>query len=251
LSSLSKSCKIKVLTTVLILVTLRSNSYGQNLIFYGLQPNISVTKELTSKWEAIMTSYSFIHPWGNKEYDVYYRPINWQFYLQSGLSYKLHSFLRVESGYVFQRTNSSGIENDHTLENRAWEGVMSDIPLSKKISFLQRLRCEERFLFNWSQDNRVFNIRLRYRVGLKIKLGWKQREKKPYYLICYNEIFAVPYGPTNAFFNENRFYFGIGYTLNSTYRIETGYFMQYLIRDPQRDYRILNLFQLSWLINLK
>ncbi len=192
-----------------------------------------------------------MHPYGSTEYGVYYRPLDWQYYFQAGLAYKLKPFLKVETGYVLQRTNSGGIEPDHTFENRPWQGLISDVHLTKNISLFQRFRTEERFIYNWEQYNHVFSFRMRYRVGIKAKLKWKQGERTPYYITGYNEFFVVPYGLTNAFYNENRLYLAMGYSLNTVSSFEVGYFMQYIVRDPQRDYRILNLLQLSWIIKLK
>ena len=245
--------KLWQLYSILLLSALISSAdlNAQNLVFYGLQPNVSVSKVFSPKWESTVNGYSFMHPYGNKEYGVYYRPVDWQFYLQGGISYVLNPFIKLESGYVFQRTNSSGVEDDHQTESRPWEGVFSEIPLGKKISLLQRFRVEERFLYNRKEKTHAFSVRLRYRLGVKIKLNWKVGERKPYYLNTYNEVFFVPYGPTPAFYNENRLYFGLGYTINSVCRFEAGYFMQYLIRDVQQNFRMLNLLQLSWIMVFK
>src|SRR6185437_8745740 len=149
-----------------------SSIYGQDLTFYGIQPSIALTKGVTSKLDLITNSYSFMHPYSSTEYGVHYRPIDWQFYFQAGLAYKLTSTLKLEGGYVLQRTNSSGIETDHTFENRPWQGLISDVHLSKNISLYHRFRTEERFLYNWDQNTHVFSFRMGYRVGLKVKLNW-------------------------------------------------------------------------------
>lgn len=200
-----------VLLPILLLVFLCPNitqaqdsNIGNWLIYIG-------NKKLNEKW--------------NIHNEVQYRNYNVvgdleQLLLRTGLGYNItkNSNLLLGYGYILSE-NYIGETNDKVSvnEHRIFQQLITKQKIGK-VGLSHRYRFEQRFVEN------DFKMRLRYFLGIKIPLQYKEDGKNPLYLSMYNEIFL---NTESSVFDRNRVYGGLGYKFSDNLRLELGYMNQY------------------------
>lgn len=158
--------------------------------------------------------------------------------LRSGLNFHVTKTLTATSGYalIHNRRVVSGISG-YSTEHRIWEQLLYNHKL-KKIFVTHRLRLEQRFISKvmvinnqLKNDGSVYANRFRYFIRTVIPLQPQEPFSKGLFAALQNEVFFNIGNTTNVngkLFDQNRLYFAIGYRLNSSFDLETGYLNQYI-----------------------
>lgn len=182
----------------------QSNNVGTWLVYFGNQ-------KINNQW--------------NIQSDFQYRDYRFfgqrnQFIARGGLGYNLkaqnHNLLL---GYAYVATDTYDEFDAKTgtkIENRIYQQYLYRNKIGSN-SITQRFRLEERFFSS------EFGLRGRYFISVQKPFKNRNGNKNTTYFSAYNELFINLNGVQ---FDRNRFYTGIGYTLNESIRVETGYMIQ-------------------------
>lgn len=167
------------------------------------------SKKINTKW--------------NLHHEVQYRNYNAigdleQLLLRTGMGYSLTDNSNLLLGYGFIRsenyqdnTDDKNIVNEH----RIFQQFITKAKINN-IGLQHRYRFEQRFV----EDD--FKVRFRYFLGITLPFS---SDSDKTYLSAYNEIFL---NSRSDVYDRNRTYFGLGYKLNSTLKVELGYMNQFL-----------------------
>ena len=235
-------CKIPLLA---LLAFHGGHSYAETQQLYGFRPQISITKDISDKWDlnVFSSNNSNLNPsTGNTQF-----PADIQQYFQTAPIYKYSPNLNfVFLGYIYQRTNP--FSNDYVNENRLFQQIVygTDTIMGQ---LTHRLRFEERFIHDRTTGQTPFSTRLRYQVGLLVPLRGNSLEAGEFYFNTYNEFYFNTTGRSNAFYSENWSYAGIGYQTEAYGRVEVGPLIQRSIINQRGDVRYINLLQVNWSYN--
>jgi hypothetical protein len=128
--------------------------------------------------------------------------------------------LLLGAGYahLFNRTYVTPEDTDLTHENRLYQSITLRGNVGKT-GISHRYQVEERWL------PQGYHTRLRYLVSLKIPLGPKEQEIRPWYGILRNEVRVII---RDQPFDSNRVFGGLGYTFNKHLTLE-GMWMSQLV----------------------
>jgi hypothetical protein len=182
----------------------QSNDVGTWFVYFGNQ-------KINDKW--------------NIQSDFQYRDYRFigqrnQFLARGGLGYNLkpqnHNLLL---GYAYIATDAydeSDINIGTKIENRIYQQYLYKNKLGSN-SFLHRIRLEERFISN------DFGLRTRYFISVQKPLRNKNGTRNATYFSAYNELF-IDIKETQ--FDRNRLYAGLGFSINESIRVESGYMIQ-------------------------
>jgi len=182
----------------------QESDLGNWLIYIG-------NKKINSKW--------------NIHNEVQYRNYNAvgdleQLLLRTGLGYNITEKDNILLGYGYILSENYVGETDDKVsvnEHRIFQQFTTKQSIGK-VGLSHRYRFEQRFV----EDD--FKLRLRYFLGVKIPLQYKEGGKNPLYLSAYNEIFL---NTKSSVFDRNRVYGGLGYTFSEQLRLELGYMNQF------------------------
>lgn len=221
-----------------------------SVFFYGLQAQTTpedttyrIADNNNIGWYVYQGTFKL-----NDKWDVYteyqWRRDNWihnwmQSQIRAGVQYNLNKQASFLLGYSFINTYVYG---DYPLaskgypfpEHRTYQQMVLKNPIGR-FDFTHRLRLEQRWIgqmnalpdrsvHNWRYTNRV-----RYMMRVNFPLKGNTLDDKEFYLASYDEIF-VSFGDKvkSNIFDQNRFAAMLGFKLNSTFRIEGGFFQQML-----------------------
>jgi hypothetical protein len=218
--------KISYIFASLLIFGLWQDIFAQNLTFYGFLPAFSQTGRISER--------------------VDYPERDLQLYIQPSIIYKFSPNLNASFSYTYQRNNP--LEDDYSNEHRLWQQVIFGHN-AEKLRFTHRIRFEQRFIENRLTGEYPFSTRLRYQFGGNMPLQGKTLDKNEFYLNAYNEFYFSLTGIKNDTYSENWTYTGVGYNFGKMGRLEMGYLLQFSVRNPQKDLRILNLIQTTWITN--
>lgn len=148
-----------------------------------------------------------------------------QFILRPSIGYKLTNNLSIWQGYAWVNNYLP----KYTRENRVWHQLLHEKRINK-LTLLNRLRLEERFI----QNVHGIPVRTRYMLRGKYPLG-----KTNFSLVASDELFLNIsthfHGPQRGI-DQNRFFTGINYKFSEKVDIEGGYLMQYInSHSPMQD----------------
>lgn len=144
--------------------------------------------------------------------------------LRPGLTYYFNENIRFYAGYAFAHHYSDGghlSKNEH----RPWQQILWR-QKHNGYATLQWLRLEQRF--NKKEVNKTlvntFNYRLRYNFSLSIPLKGKELNDKTPFISIIDEVF-INMGDQIVYnvFDQNRFFLGFGYQVNSHLSAQLGY----------------------------
>lgn len=182
----------------------QSNDLGTWFVYFGNQ-------KMNAKW--------------NIQSDFQYRDYRFmgqrnQFLARGGLGYNLkpqnHNLLL---GYAYIATDTydeSDFKTNTKIENRIYQQYLYKNKLGSA-SLTHRFRFEERFF------TKEFGLRARYFIALQKPLGNKNSTRSTTYFSAYNELFVQI---NNTQFDRNRLYAGLGFDINQSIKVETGYMIQ-------------------------
>lgn len=189
----------------------QDSSLGNWLIYIG-------NKKLNAKWnihnEVQYRNYDAI---GDLE----------QLLIRGGLGYNLTDNSNALLGYGYILSENYIGETDEKVsinEHRIFQQFVTKQKLGK-VNLSHRFRSEQRFV------ETDFKLRMRYFLGINIPLQNLESGNSPLYVSAYNEIFI---NLEDSIFDRNRVFFGLGYKLNQTVKLELGY-MNQLFEHGSRD----------------
>jgi hypothetical protein len=163
-----------------------------------------------------------------------------------GLTYYLNDHVRLTAGYAYvSHYNPAPVRPEH----RPWQQVLWT-SRSKKLQTLQWIRLEERFnrkvANNELLDEYAFNFRIRYQITLMVPLkGDFIQQGTPFFVI--GDELHVNAGKqiTYNYFDQNRFFVGLGYQFSKTMNAQLTYmnlFQQLPAGNQFNNNHVLRLF---------
>ena len=182
----------------------QSNDVGTWFVYFGNQ-------KINDKW--------------NIQSDFQYRDYRFlgyrnQFLARGGLGYNLkpqnHNLLLGFAYIATDTYDEFDINTSTKIEKRIYQQYLYKNKLGSNL-LTHRFRFEERFLPN------EFGLRARYFISLQKPLGNKNMARKATYFSAYNELFV---NINETQFDRNRLYAGVGFSMNESIRVETGYMIQ-------------------------
>ncbi len=166
--------------------------------------------------------------------DVQHR--NWDAYgdleqllIRGGLTWSPQdSNLKFTLGLAHISSGAFGPSRDKTREKRLYQELLIPQRVSDRFYLTHRLRLEQRDV-----DNQDFRNRFRYSFALNYPLNQTTLSRGALYLSFYNELFLnleqdVGNNRRVDYFDRNRFYAAIGYSLSDSSRLQFGYMEQTL-----------------------
>ena len=165
--------------------------------------------------------------------DIQYR--NWnvagdleQLLLRGGVTYKPSSMKKGKFtlGYAHITTGEFGDGTDTVEENRIYQEGLIPHRVGTRVFLTHRYRYEQRFT-----DADKVRTRFRYALFMNIPFNRKDLKKGAIYLALYDEVFVngerdIGGGATVDFFDRNRAYGALGYSLTNRLRTQFGYMQQ-------------------------
>jgi hypothetical protein len=139
-----------------------------------------------------------------------------------GYVYYIKDRTRLTVGYAFQ--SQPGHHGAATvLEQRPWQQLQW---MEKKSWFnmMQWIRLEQRFRKVGDADYDFLSHRIRYNLSLTIPITKKEVAPKTPFIFVNNEVF-INFGKNivNNYFDQNRFFMGVGYQFTSHVNAQFGY----------------------------
>jgi hypothetical protein len=135
---------------------------------------------------------------------------------------------RLASGYAFATQYApQGSSSPDVSEHRLWQQIQW-FEKKKWFSTMQWLRLEERFRRKVEEGTLTsdynFNYRIRYAVAFTIPLKGKQVTPQTPFVFINNEL-MINFGSeiVNNYFDQNRFFVGVGYQFTSALNAQIGY----------------------------
>jgi len=150
-----------------------------------------------------------------------------QVLLRTGVTYTPNNAdILFTVGYANITTGEFGEGTNNVVENRIYQEALFPTKIGERFLLVHRFRSEQR----WVADQNL-RTRYRYNIFLNVPFNKTSLEKGAVYLAMYNEIFIN--GERNIgeerrveYFDRNRTYLGMGYSLNNKLRIQTGWMKQ-------------------------
>ena len=186
----------------------------------------------TGAWYMYFYTTQFRESQWGVQGDLQYR--NWnvlgdleQLLIRSGITYNLKdSKYKFTLGAAHITSGVPGESEDTSAEFRLYQEALLPQRIGKRFYLTHRFRYEQRFV-----ENQDFRTRYRYNLFLNIPVNTSTFEKNTYYIALYNEIFMngqqnIGDNRSVAIFDRNRTYVGLGWTLNSSIKIQAGWMNQ-------------------------
>ncbi len=198
-----------------------NNIYAQidNRDLLGSWTVLSVNNKIANDWSIPIVGIS-------RHYELFN---NYEFlFIRSGLTYKAKNNLFLTIGSAFLDSEPYANSNKTNYSTQFW--IYEEASFSKKLknaTLFNRVRLETRWINRTS--NKKINNRLRYR------LQYAQPIYRDLYIKIFNEIFL---NIETHDFNQNRFFYGLGYALTKKFKIELGYLKNHFKNDHYNRFRI-------------
>ncbi|MEX0313230.1 MAG: DUF2490 domain-containing protein [Allomuricauda sp.] len=150
-------------------------------------------------------------------------------FLRTGISYRLNPRLTVTGGIAF--VNSKDYDESFRSSSIQQYWLYEEFSIKNKFrrnTLSHRWRLENRWI---NEPNKTyFRNRIRYRLQFSRPLYGKTFVK------TFNEVFFNLNGP--SFFNQNRFYLGIGQILTPTFKVDVGYLKTHFTKRKYGTFRM-------------
>ena len=113
----------------------------------------------------------------------------------------------------------------------------------KNVSIKHRARIEERFI-----EDKGFNVRGRYYVGVDIPMSSKGFDKNAFYIALYDEVFAnITPSTTGRILERNRIYAGIGFKMTKDIGWQLGMMNQKIVKNKMANQILVSLHhKINW-----
>jgi hypothetical protein len=148
-----------------------------------------------------------------------------QLLIRGGLTWRPQgSAVKYTLGYAHITSGRFGPSDDKSEENRIYQEALLNQTLGDKLFLTHRFRLEQR----WVQ-NQDYRSRLRYFLALNYPLNQDTLNEGAIYLSLYNELFVnfeLGSKPEQDYFDRNRIYAALGYSVRNNLRIQAGYMWQ-------------------------
>lgn len=174
--------------------------------------------------------YQFKPDWtsyGDAGYRTITDELSWMMiYMRPSISWHKNKLFDLNGGLgLFYTFNYDTVNN---FELRPWQGIKVKWPNLKYISFYGYVRLEERFSFPVDTWTLEFNLRFRFKVGLKATLYTFDREVPKYLYLPFSVELFANVGPqiTEKYSNRSRIGTGIGYRFKHEWAIELDFTLQ-------------------------
>jgi hypothetical protein len=166
-----------------------------------------------------------------------------------GLTYYLNDHVRLTAGYAYVSHYPASSTAPVRPEHRPWQQVLWT-SRSKKLQTLQWVRLEERFnrkvANNELLDEYAFNFRVRYQITLMVPLkGDFIQQGTPFFVIGDELHINAGKQITYNYFDQNRFFVGLGYQFSKTMNAQLTYmnlFQQLSAGNQFNNNHVLRLF---------
>lgn len=150
-----------------------------------------------------------------------------QLLLRTGITYTPdNANVLLTAGYANITTGAFG-DSDATFgEHRIYQEALVPQKLGDRIYLNHRFRYEQRWV-----DEQDLRTRFRYNLFINVPLNQKDLGKGALYTAFYNEIFingerAIGSGRTVGYFDRNRTYLAMGYSVSNLLRVQLGWMRQ-------------------------
>lgn len=245
-----KSIKTRALIIILFLT-----------IFYaGFSQNKQVQK-LNQVWFGYMNQARFANHWGLWA-DLHLRTkedffTNFsQSILRMGLTYYLNDLTKLTAGYAYVSIYPADNHKNVTQpEHRPWQQIQWHNRYSR-LRTMQWIRLEERFrrkILNQSElaSGYSFNYRVRYNFLLQIPLNKNGFQPHTFSFVVNDEV-HVNFGKQVVYnyFDQNRFFVGLGYQPNKTDQLQVGYMNLFQQLAAGNQYKSIHAARVSYFHNL-
>jgi hypothetical protein len=164
--------------------------------------------------------------------DVQYR--NWdlggdleQLLIRGGITWRPESAGAMFTlGYANITSGEFGSSNDTDTEHRIYQEALLSQRLGERVYINHRFRYEQRWV-----DEQDFRTRFRYALFVNVPFNRTDLRQGAWYLALYNEVFIngerdIGDGQKVEYFDRNRLYGALGYSLTDATRLQFGYMYQ-------------------------
>ncbi|WP_026302557.1 DUF2490 domain-containing protein [Psychroflexus tropicus] len=200
-------------------------------MFLSLNAVAQVEESKLGNWLMYFYNVNFENSDFGVQGDFQYR--NWntlgdleQLLLRSGLTYRPNGEpILFTLGYANITTGTPGESSSTVNENRIYQEALINHKILKRVHLAHRFRYEQRWV-----ENQDFRTRFRYNLFVNIALNSEELSPKTYYVALYNELFMNGERDNGLneleLFDRNRTYFGLGYVLTKSTRVQVGIMRQ-------------------------
>jgi hypothetical protein len=148
------------------------------------------------------------------------------------------SAIKYTFGYAYIHSATFGPGDSGTQEQRLYQEALLPHKIAQRLYFTHRVRFEQREV-----ENQDLRTRLRYFLGLNYPLNQDTLGSGAVYLSFSNEYFlnlerGTGRGRSVDYFDRNRAYAGVGYSVNDKLRIQAGYMHQQLDESSKRQLQL-------------
>jgi hypothetical protein len=149
-----------------------------------------------------------------------------QLLLYAGASWSPQSNVTFTLGYAHITYGAFGPDRSKFREHRLYQEALVRQPTETRLSLFHRFTLEQRDV-----DGQDFRNRFRYLLGVNLPLNQQGLGDGAIYLSLYNELFInlerdIGNGRRVDYFDRNRTYAAIGYSLTDNLRVQFGYMHQ-------------------------
>lgn len=152
-----------------------------------------------------------------------------QLLLRGGFTYRPKGDqVKFTLGYANITTGAFGESNATVSESRIYQEAWIPQKLGKRFKLTHRFRYEQRWV-----ETQDFRTRYRYALFINVPFNKEELEKGAIYLALYNELFIngqkdIGNERTVEYFDRNRLYGGLGYSISDKMRTQLGFMRQTL-----------------------
>ena len=134
--------------------------------------------------------------------------------------------IKYTVGYAHITSGAFGPSNDKSEESRIYQEALVGQTIGNRLQLSHRFRFEQRWV-----DGQDFRTRLRYFLGLNYPINQDTLGEGAVYLSMYNELFVnlnrdIGDGREVDYFDRNRAYAALGYSVSDSMRLQFGYMWQ-------------------------
>jgi Protein of unknown function (DUF2490) len=219
------------------------------------------TTSVEQVWLAYFNQTRFSNKWGMwadvhlRTKEDFFRNFS-QFIARAGLTYYVNDNTKLTAGYAYvHHFPSDNHKNISQPEHRPWQQVQWHTKYPR-LRLMQWVRLEERFRREIKNDDELgdgynFNWRLRYNFFAAIPLAKKAFEPKTWAFILNDEL-HVNAGEEIVYnyFDQNRFFVGFSYQLNTHDNIQLGYMNVFQQLAAGNQYRSIHAARIFYFHNL-
>jgi hypothetical protein len=219
------------------------------------------TEHIQQVWLAYNNQTRFSNKWGAWA-DLHLRTkedffTNFsQSIIRVGLTYYLKDEVKVTVGYAY--VNHFPADNHKNIsqpEHRPWQQLQWHTRYPK-LRLMQWLRLEERFRRKIASNDQLaegynFNFRLRYNFLSQFPLSKRAFQAKTLSFVLNDEI-HINFGKqiVNNYFDQNRFFLGFAYHVNSHDNVQFGYMNVFQQLPAGNQYRSIHVARVYYFHNL-